>query len=162
MMALILSLSLAACGGEEITLQSQTVNDLTFDIPSDFGEFSDLDDQIKVAVNEDGTASITLSKREDAQGTTADLWDEETFISAALSGLGDPQVLEFNNTATAVGSPAVFAHYTATNSNDVSVEGYMYFIYYNDGTYQSIAFSFNKDSDSSLKQNIDAIFVSLK
>lgn len=162
MMALILSMSLVACGGEEITLQSQTVNGLTFDVPSDFGEFSELDNQVNIAVNEDSTASITLSERVDAQGITADLWDEETFITTALSGFGDAQVLEFSNTASAAGSPAVFSHYTAKNSNDAPVEGYMYFIYYNDGTFQSIAFSFNKDGNSSLKQNINAIMDSLK
>jgi hypothetical protein len=162
MMALILSVSLIACGGEEITLQSQTVNGLTFDVPSDFGEFNDIADQIKMAVNEDSTATITLSERVDAQGITADLWDKETFIEAALSGMGDVQVLEFSNTASAVGSPAVFSHYTAINASDAPVEGYMYFIYYNDGTYQSIAFSFNKDGNSSLKQNINAIMDSLK
>ncbi len=162
MMALILSLSFIACGGEEVTLQSQTVNELTLDVPSDFGEFSEIAEQIKLAANEDSTATITVSERVDAQGVTIDLWDEETFIASALNGFGDLQVLEFSNTASAAGSPAVFAHYTGKNSGDVPVEGYMYFIYYDDGTFQSIAFSFNKDGDTSLKQNINAIMDSMR
>lgn len=162
MAALILSFSLVACAEEEITLQSQTISGLTLDVPSDFGEFSEVADQIKMATNEDSTATITISERVDAQGVTADLWDQETFIASTLSGFGDSQVLEFSNTKTVAGFPAVFAHYTAKNANDAVVEGYMYFIYFDDGTYQSIAFSFNKDGDSSLKQNINAIMNSLK
>ena len=161
-MALIFSLSLVACGGEEITLQSQTVNNLTLDIPSDFGEFSDVAEQIKMAINEDSTATITLSERVDAQGVTADLWDEETFVENVLTGFGDLQVLEFNNTVTAAGTTAVYAHYTGKNSSDVETEGHNYFLYFDDGTYQSIAFSYITDKDSSLKQNLTAIVDSMK
>ncbi len=162
MMALILSLSLVACGGEEITLQSQTVNDLTLDVPSDFGEFSEAAAQIKMAKNEDNTATITVSERVAAEGVTADLWDKETFIANVLTNFGDLEVLEFSNAETAAGTTAVFAHYTGKNSSDVGVEGYNYFLYFNDDTYQSVAFSFTKDRDSSLKQNLTAIIDSMK
>lgn len=162
MMALIVCISLVACGGEEVTLQSQTVNKLTLDIPSDFGEFSDVAEQIKMATNEDSTATITISERVDAQGVTADLWDEETFIANVLTGFGDLQVLEFNNTMTAAGTSAVYAHYTGKNSSDVEMEGYSYFLYFDDGTHQSIVFSHIKGEDSSLKQNLTAIIDSMK
>lgn len=162
MMVLALTLSMVACGGEEITLQSQTVNNLTLDIPSDFGEFSEVAEQIKMAINEDNTATITVSDRVDAEGVTADLWDEEIFIENVLTGFGDLEVLEFSNSETAAGTTAVFAHYTGKNSSDVETEGYNFFLYFDDGTYQSIAFSFTKDSDSSLKQNLTAIIGSMK
>lgn len=162
LMALTLSLSLTACGGEEITLQDQTVYDLTLAVPSDFSEFSEVADQIKMAKNEDSTATITISEKVDAQGITADLWDEETFTANVLAGFNDLQVLEFSNSETVAGASAVLAHYTGKNSGDVEVEGYNYFLYYDDGTYQSIAFSFTKDGDSSLEENLTAIINSMK
>ncbi len=162
LMVLTIFLSFTACGGEEITLQSQTVYDLTLDVPSDFGEFSEVAEQIKMAKNEDNTATITVSERVDAQGVTADLWDQETFIANVLSGFGDLEVLEFSNTEAVAGTTAVFSHYIAKNSGDVEVEGYNYFLYHTNGTYQSVAFSFTKGNDTSLKQNLTAIIESMK
>ncbi len=161
MMAITLSLSLAACG-EDITLQRQTVNDITLDIPSDFGEFNEVAEQIYMAKNEDSTATITISERVDAQGITPDLWDEEAFVANVMVGFNEPQVLEFSNTETALGTAAVYARYTGRNSSDVEVEGYSYILYFDDGTYQSVAFSFTKDKDSALKQNLTSIIDSMK
>ncbi|NLY43390.1 MAG: hypothetical protein GX066_05375 [Clostridiaceae bacterium] len=162
MMVFILSLSLVACGGEEITLQSQTVNGLTFDVPSDFGEFEDFQSQFKVAKNADSTASIAVSGRIDAEGITADSWDEELYSAIVLGSFAESQLLEFSNTDTVAGAPAIFAHYTGKNAKDIEVEGYNYYVYYDDGTYQSIAFTFFKDGNSSLEQNITAILNSIK
>jgi hypothetical protein len=162
MMALILSLSLVACGGEKITLKSQTINGLTLNVPSDFGAFQDVAEQIKMAKNADSTATITISERVDAQKLTADFWDEKTFAENVLTGLGDLKILEFSNSKKIVGVPAVFAHYSGKNTEDVKTEGYIYLLYHNDGTYQSIVFSFTKDSDSSLTQNLTTIIDSMK
>lgn len=162
MILLILSLSLVACGGEEITLQSQTVNGLTLEVPSDFGSFEDVEKQIKMAKNADSTSTITISERVDAQGLTVDSWDEKTFAENVLTGLGDLKILEFSNTKTIAGVPAVFAHYYVKNKSNVEVEGYNYFLYHNNGTYQSIAFSFTKGADSSLTKNLNKIIDSMK
>lgn len=159
---LILSLSFAACGKEKITLQSQTVNGLTLDVPSDFGAFEEVEEKIKMSKNADSTSVITISERVDAQGLTADSWDKETFTQSVLRSFGDLQVLEFSNAKTIAGVPAVFAHYSGKNTSNVDVEGYTYFLYHDDDTYQSIAFNFTKGVDSSLTQNLSAIMDSMK
>lgn len=160
MMVLILSLSLVACG-EEITLVSTTVNDLTFDVPSDFGEFAD-SQGVMVAKNDDSTATIAVSGRMDAEGVTTDLWDEQTYIENVLAGFAELEVLEFNNAQTIAGTTAVFAHFTAKNNSNIAIEAYSYLIYFDDGNYQTISFNTNVEKDTSLKQNMDAIVSSVK
>lgn len=162
MISLILCLSLAACGEEEITLQNKIVNGITLNVPSDFGKFEDYDEQIKLAKNEDNTSSISISERVDAHGIIADSWDEQAFLENILSGFGDAKILEFSNAKTVAGVPTVFAHYVGKNSSDVEVEGYSYFLYHDDGTYQPIAFSFTKGADTSLTKNLTAIVDSIK
>ena len=162
MMTLAISLNLIACAGEEITLQSQTVYNLTLDVPSDFSEFTEVAEQVKMASNEEKTAVITISERIDAGGITADLWDEETFAANMLAGLGDLQVLKFSNTETVAGTTAVYSHYTGKNSSDTEAEGHNYLLYFDDGTFQSIAFNFTKGAESSLKQNLTAVIDSIK
>lgn len=162
MMVLILSLSLTACGEEEAKLESQTVNGLTFDVPDDFGAFEDSDGNIKIAKNEDSTGVITLSERQDAEGTAASDWDEATFTEYILSSFEDLKVIEFSNSKSIAGAKAVYAHYSGKNSSDVEVEGYNYLIYFEDGTFQSIAFSLTKDADTSLSKNLTKIIDSIK
>ncbi len=162
MIVLAISLSLTACGGEEVTLQSQTVNNLTLDVPSDIGEFTDVSDNVKMAYNDDSTAGITISGRVDAQGITADMWDEETYTTTVLSEFGDLQVLEFSTSETVAGSSAVYAHYTGKNSGDVEIDCYNYMLFFDDGTFQSVAFNFTKDADSYLKKNLSQVIESMR
>lgn len=160
-MALSIILSLVACGGEEITLESRTVNGLTFDVPSDIGEFSE-NAQIQTAANKDNTAVITISERIDAEGVTADLWDEEVYAATMIGGLEGAQLLEFSNSETVAGADTVYAHYTAKNSNGAEVEGYNYMFFFDDGTYQSLAFNFTKGSDTYLQKNLTTVINSIK
>lgn len=162
MIVLILSIGITACAKENVTLQSTTVNGLTLDVPSDFGAFEDMEGQIKMSKNENNTSSIAISERIDAQGLKADSWDQQIFVENVISFFKDLQILEFSNAKTIVGVPAVFAHYSGKNASNVEVEGYTYLLYHDDGTFQSIAFSFTKGADTSLTQNITTIIDSMK
>ncbi len=159
---LIISLSLTACGSNEVTLQSKTVYGLTLDVPTDLDEFSNVSDRVKAAYNSDNTAGITISDRVDGGGITADFWDEETYIENILAEFDGLQVLEFSNSETVAGTKAVYAHYEGNNSNDVEVEAYNYMLFYDDGTFQSVAFNFIKGEDSFLKKNISKVIESIR
>lgn len=161
LMTLTVALNLVACGGEEITLESRTIYNLTMDIPSDIGEFSETSSQIQMASNKDNTAVITISDRADAEGITADLFDEEIYSANMLAG-ENFQLLEFSNSEKVAGATAVYAHYSGENSGGVEAEGYNYMLFFDDGTYQSIAFTFTEGADSFLKENLTTVVNSIK
>ncbi len=151
---------LSACS-EPVTLASKTVDGITLDVPSDFGEFTAQSDVVKIAANSDSTATISVSAVADGQGITADLWDQASFQEQLLSKFTDVNFVSFSNTEELSGVSAVTAHYTAKNSSGVSVESYSYLLYFEDGTVQSFSFNFNTEKETSLKTNIDAIIASL-
>lgn len=154
-------LGLSSCFGEKITLVNKTIHGVSLDIPSDFGEFTDKDNA-KISVDEDSTASITVSPLVDAEGLTPEIWDENTYKTNVLKGFNDLQMINYSNTETVGGVKAVKAHYTAKNDNDIEIEAYSFLFFTDDGKFQSISFNYNETGDTSLKENIDAIINSIK
>lgn len=152
---------LSACS-EPVTLASTTVDGISFDMPSDFGEFAAQSDVVKMAANSDSTATITVSAVADAQGITADLWDQASYQENVLAKFTDVNFVSFSNTEKLSDVSAVSVHYTAKNSNGISVESYSYLLYFDDGTFQSITFNYNAEKETSLKTNITAILASIK
>lgn len=152
---------LTACGSKEVTLNSKTVNGITLDIPSDFGEFADKSG-IQMASNEDSTATIAITANIDANGYTAESFDQDTYQQTQMSTYTDVTFEEYDNDATFAGSSALFAHAKGTTSKGVELQVYNYMIFFDDGTFQSIVFSFAEGGENSLKTNIDSIISNAK
>ncbi|MCX7615466.1 MAG: hypothetical protein N2Z65_06895 [Clostridiales bacterium] len=163
-LSLTLMFGMTGCGEEKVTLASQTVNGLSFNVPSDFGEFAEKQNAM-VATSSNSTGSISVSVVGDAQGSTPADWDKDSYTKSAFPNCTDVTFVDFKTDASIAGSPAVFAHLTGKNSNGAAFECYSYIIYISgdDGanTCQSITFTFGKDNDSSLKSNIDSILKSI-
>ena len=56
----------------------------------------------------------------------------------------------------------MYAKIKGTTEKDVKVVVYNYFIFFEDGTCQTIFLSFADDGDTSLKANIDSVIKSIK
>lgn len=151
---------LTGCG-EDITLESKTTEGITMDVPSDFGEFKD-QDGLKIAVNEDSTASIAVTPVQDAEGVTPEMFDEETYRQNQLDAYTDIEMLKYDQKAEVNGIPALYAHTKVTNDSNVKIEMHNYFLFYEDGTFQNIAVGFTRDAGSFLEENIDAVLKSIK
>lgn len=169
LMVLIMIFGLAGCGeesgGEKVTLSGKTVNGLSFDVPEDFGDFAETQD-IMLATNAASTASIAVSGELDMMGRRPEDISQEYYTQTVIPTYTDVNFLEFKTDVTVSYSTAVYAHFTAKNASGLAVESYAYLVYLpvddGDGTMQSVMFSFTKDTDNSLKANIDAIKSSLK
>ncbi len=160
LLGVTMMVGLTGCG-EKITLTSQTINGITLDVPSDFGAFGEKSG-LMLAANEDSTATIAITPVQDAGGGTADAFDQETYQSTQMSTFTDVEFVEFNNNTTLNGVPALYAHANGKNSSGVPLEVYNYILFYEDGTFQSIVFSFSADNDSSLEENIKTVIDSIK
>lgn len=160
LMVFTLFLGLTGCG-ETITLASQSVNGVSLDVPSDFGAFAEKSG-VMLAVNADSTASISIGAKGDAKGIAPSDWDSDAFTQYIIPNYTDVNFVEFDTTATVGGASAVYAHYTCKNTSGVPLESYNYILYFDDGTSQSVALSFNTDASTSLQQNIDTVKNSIK
>jgi len=165
LVALTLTFGLTGCGEDKVNFTNKTVHGLSFDVPDDFCEFAEKQG-VMVSSNEESTASIVVSPVGDAYGYAAADWTEESYTEATVPNHTDVSFIEFNTDATVSSLTAVYAHFTAKNSNGIELETYNYLIYFpvddGDPMFQSIAFAMGKDADTSLKVNIDAVLSSLK
>ena len=171
-LALTMVVALGACGKtneepdvegpkvDEVALVSKTANGITIDVPSDFGEFTDYSGSM-IAMSED-SSNITISARLDAQGGVPTAYDEEVYQQTQIPTFTEVQFVEFSNNVAVDGVPAVFAHFTATNSSSVKIEMYTFILFFEDGTYQTIATATGVGAQSSLALNIQAIVASIK
>lgn len=165
LMVMALVLGITACNEEEtVTLINKNVKGLTFDDPSDFGDFAEKDGSM-LSTNKDSTASIQASEVMDTEGFTINDWTVEDY-KEALASYSNVQILEFKTDVTVSSNPTLYARYTAKNSNGAEIEAYNYIIFYlfdnGNDKYQGVTFVFSKNDASSLKSNIDAVRNSLK
>lgn len=160
-LALGMTLSLVACGGEKITLASQTAGGVTIDVPSNYGDFAD-DSGMALATDEDSQANIAIGVATDAQGFTPADFDEATF--AALNFPENPDIAfeTFNNAAEVNGVPAVYSKCTLTNEANAEVTIHTYVMFWEDGTLQKVEVTYATGKDTSTETNIDAILKSIQ
>lgn len=159
-MVLAMVVSLTACG-EEITLESRTVNGVTLSVPGDFGEFA-ANGAVQMAADEDSTAGIAVSEKADAQGFTASDYDQDTYQQAYTTNYTDVTFETFDNSSELDGNSALYVKFNATTSNDVKLTIYSYIVFFEDGTCQSVALDYTVDADTSLETNIDSVLKSIK
>lgn len=166
-LALVVALGLTACGGgdepevkKEVALKTQTINEMTLDVPEDFGEFADANGTM-LATDPSKMSSIVISAVADGQGTTPEQFTEEAFKAGNLTTFTDVEMLEYSNDTEFAGVPVVIAHFNAKNSKGAAIEMYNYVFFFEGGALQTVAFSFSRDADSSLKTNIDQVLESI-
>lgn len=159
-LAVMMTLSLTACGGDPVTLSTKSVNGVSIDVPSDFGGFTDQGSGM-LATNEDTSATIIVGIPVDSGGFgPADL-DQDSYRQQ-IFGETDVKFITFDNAADCNGIPAVFANCELTNSNGVDLTVNTWVLFHEDGTTQTVSLTYTTGADTSLEENIDAIVSSVK
>lgn len=160
LMVAIAVFSLVGCSDKKVTLTNKTVNGISFDVPDDFKDFNKKEEST-LATDEDSTASIAVSDVLDAEGMPIEGWTKDSYKELMLSSFSNVEIIEYKSDVTISNSKAIYVHYTAKNSNNVEIEGHNYLIYHpGEGdaqTCQTLAFAYNKNTDTSLKSNMEAI-----
>lgn len=149
-----------AAASEELTLESKTIYGLTFDVPSDFVEFSE-EATGQIANNGIGTATIAVTAPKDIQGVKPADITEDVYIQTQMSAYTDVTVNEFDTEASIDGVPALFVSATGTTSQGMKVNIYNYMIFHEDGTMQGIVFGTDVSNETSVSANIDALLQSV-
>lgn len=161
LMVFVMVVSLTACG-EEVTLESRTVNGVTLNVPSDLSAFADVEGDQR-AQDENSLASITVSqKNDDAQGITAADYDQDTFQQSYMGSYTDVSFEKFDNGAQIDGKTALYTVVKATNPRNVKIVLHMYMVFFDDGKVQNIVIFYSDENDNSVKTNIDNIIKSIK
>lgn len=159
-LSLTMMFGLAGCGGE-VTLAAKTIEGISIDMPSDFGEFTD-QSGMQLAANEDQTATITVSATADGQGIKPTDFSQEDYRQQIFPGKNNVEFVKFDNASDCNGIPAIFSECKMKNSSDVSVTTNTYILFHEDGKIQTVNIAYNTEEDSSAKANIDAILKSIK
>ncbi len=140
----------------EVVLNPHESNGFTFLLPEDFGPF----ENVMTTTNKTESTEFYLSTVE-VTGPFEVNWGveaitEEVFYDRESPHSEDLTILEFDNTGTFTGYPAVFAHYTYVR-NDIETEHYFYEIFMDDGTAYKLTFTFNPLDESLLQMNIEDV-----
>ncbi len=140
----------------EVVLIPHESNGFTFLLPEDFGAFESVSGTThSTASTEFYLSSVTVSGPNEVSWGVADI-TEDVFYDRESPYSEDLTILEFDNTGTFVGYPAVFAHYTYVKT-EIETEHYFYEIYMDDGTMCKITFTFNPLDESLLQMNIEDV-----
>ncbi len=159
-LAIMVPLSLAACGETEVALETKTVNGVSMSVPGDFGSFAD-HDGAQMALNEDKTCVITVGGPLDGGGFAPSNVDEDSFLQSMYTGTEGVEVLSYDNTADCNGTPAVICSFATKNSSGIDLTSYAVMLFLEDGTVQPLSFSFSTGTDSALESNIDTVIASV-
>lgn len=177
LLALVMTLSLAACGGNnsapastpetsvtvasDVTLVKKVANYTTLLVPGDFGEFSDKDGY---AVAEGPNASIVVTPT-----FPSDTWIEDVTEDYMLQSLGDTysniKVLAFDNHANIAGADSLSFLCTGgsntSGKNVTTCQIILYFAIDGQNCEQHIAFTYTTGANSSLEANLADILPSI-
>lgn len=178
MMALIMTLSFAACGGdsddnsssndsnteETIDLVEVTGNGLSFMLPSDikYAQTSESNGAM-IYANEERTVVITVGVLTEAVFTSDDINDDILLVAlSAGSGLSDGS-LESSRTIEHDNGISVVGFGKGTLPNGVEMNSVIQYFFPADGSgYYAISYLYAVDADSSLEDTIDQVVSSLK
>lgn len=185
MMAIVMTLSLAACGGdqnpaaadtdttpassvqnteESIDLAEVTGNGLSFKLPADI-KLAKTDDNTgsMIFANDENTAVITLGGLTEDLITSTDITDD--VLLAALSaggGLSDVS-LESSRTMEHDGGTSVVGIGKGTLSNGMDMISAIQYFFHADGSgYHAISYLYVVDAGSSLEDTIEQVLSSVK
>lgn len=177
MMALAMTFSLAACGGEEgsaepasnvsaheapaVTLVGKEANFTTLLVPSDFDEFYDKDGY---AVAEGTNASIVVTPTIVPDVRIEDI-TEEYMVNLMGGTYSNIEVLAFDNPITIAGVDAVSFQFTgdgATSGKNKTVcHITMFFTIEGQDCEQQVSFTYDTGANTSLEANLNDIIESI-
>lgn len=177
MMALIMTLNLAACGGNagsaeadpdesapvasDITLVSREANFTALVVPSDFGEFYDKDGY---AVAEGTNASIIVTPTIVPDIRIEDI-TEDYMLDLMVDTYSNIKVLSFENSVTIAGVDAIFFQFTgdgATSGKNKTVcHLTLFFSIDGQDCEQQLIFTYDTGANTSLEANLTTIIDSI-
>ena len=177
MMALAMTLSLAACGGSDsaptstpdtsesaasdITLVSKVANYTALLVPSDFGEFSDKDGY---AVAEGPNASIVVTPTIEPDIRIEDI-TEDYMVDLMADTYSNMKVLAFDNPITIAGVDAVSFLFTgdcATSGKNKTVcHLTLFFSIEGQDCEQQLIFTYDTEANTSLETNLTDMIESI-
>lgn len=177
MMTVVITLSLAACGGDagsaksatnpsateatDITLVSKEANYNTMLVPSDFGEFYDKDGY---AVAEGTNASIVVTPTTETD-TNIEAITEDFIVESLADVYSNIKVLAFDNPANIAGVDSVCILYTGdsdtTGQNNTVCQIILFFSIDGVNCEQHIVFTYSTDANTSLEAYLADIIESI-
>jgi len=177
MMALVMTFSLAACGGDggsvepdsivsepeapAVTLVNKEANFTTLLVPSDFGEFYDKDGY---AVAEGTNSSIVVTPTIVPDVRIEDI-TEEYMVDLMGNTYSNIEVLAFDNPVTIAGVDAVSFQFTgdgATSGKNKTVcHITMFFSIEGQDCEQQVSFTYDTGANTSLEANLNDIIESI-
>ncbi len=183
MMIFVMTLSLAACGGDEnptattpdttpsssapntsesIDFVEFTGNGLSFALPADF-EYVQTDESTggMIFSNEDRNAVVTVGPWTEDAGTSADITDDVLLASLTAGGLSDA-TLESSGSVEQDSGTAVVGFGKGTMKNGMDMNAVVEFFFPADGGYHAISYLYAVDAGSSLDDNIELVLSTVK
>ena len=187
MMALVMTLSLAACGGdknptaatpattpdttpsssapntsESIDFVEFTGNGLSFALPIDF-EYVQTDENTggMIFANEERTAVVTVGVKTEDAGTSADITDDLLLAALSAGGLSDA-TLNSSGAVEQDGGTSVVGFGKGTMKNGTVMNSVLQYFYPADGVYHVISYLYAVDAGSSLDDNIELVLSTVK
>lgn len=177
MIAIVMTLSLAACGGDEgttapapeasapaasdITLVSKEANFTTLLVPSDFGEFYDKDGY---AVAEGTNASIVVTPTIEPDVRIESI-TEDYMVDLMVDTYSNIKVLAFDNPVTIAGVDAVSFKFTgdgATSGKNKTVcHLTLFFSIEGQDCEQQLIFTYDTGANTSLEANLTDMIESI-
>jgi hypothetical protein len=171
MLALVMTLSLAACGGDQNSTTSESIdlvevkgNGLSIRVPADF-KYAKTDENIgsMIFANEEKTAVIVLGTLTEDSITSADITDDVLLGALATdSGLSDGS-LESSRTIKHDGGTSVVGFGKGKLGNGTVMNSVIqYFFPADDSGYYCIAYLYGVDAGSSLEDTIEQVVSNVK
>jgi len=177
MMALVMTLSLAACGGDggsaesdpdvsapaasDITLGSKEANFTTLLVPSDFGEFYDKDGY---AVAESANANIVVTPTIVPDERIEDI-TEDYMLALMEDSYSNIEVLAFDNPVIIAGVDAVSLLFTGdgntSGKNKTVCHLTLFFSIDGQDCEQQLSFTYETGANSSLEANLTDMIESI-
>jgi len=170
MMAMVMILSLAACGGdqnstsgESIELVEVTANGVSVKLPDDF-KYAKTDENngSMLYANEENTAVVTVGALVEDSVTSADITDDVLLASFAAGGISDA-TLESSRTVEHDNGTSVVGFGKGTLRDGKAMNSVIQFFLHADGSgYQAISYLFVVDAETSLEDMIEQVLPSVK
>lgn len=184
MMALVMTLSLVACGGDQnstnadsditpsssdsnteksIDLVEVTGNGLSFMLPADIKYAKTIDNSgSMIFANDENTAVITLGVLTEDSLTSADITDDVLLAVISAGGALSDGSLESSRTIEHDDGTSVVGFGKATLQNGMVMNSVIQYFFPVDGGYYAISYQYIIDAGNSLEDTIEQVVSSVK
>lgn len=169
MMALVMTLSLAGCGGDEkegsVSLVDVTANGLTIKLPNDIKYvITNETNGAMIYANDESTAIITISAMAVDPVTSSDITDDVLLVAlTAGGGLSDGALEKSRTIEHEDGGKSVVGFGKGALSNETDMNSVIHYYFPADGSgYHVISYLYVVDAGSSMENTIEQVISSIK